>query len=143
MKSNITLYADRLINKLKAIPGASAEKGFLAQHINSNNITSYPFFALQPTKETKSNCTSMAAAAEREFYLLVAVEAGPTQDEDLDDALFDMRNALFKGVRLLSLGDNPATGKFTIGEPEFFIPEGYEQTYVAQLTVTITYTDDF
>lgn len=143
MKSNITLYTDRLINKLKAIPGASAEKGFLAQHIDSNNITSYPFFALQPTKETKSNCTSMAAAAEREFYLLVAVEVGPTQDADLDDALFDMRSALFKGVRLLSLGDNPTTGKFTIGEPEFFIPEGYEQTYVAQLPVTIAYTDDF
>jgi len=142
LKSNVTLYADRLINKLKAIPGASAEKGYLAQHIDNNSITGWPFFALQPTKETKSQPTNKTVSAERQFYLLVAVEVGPSQDEDLDDALFDMRVALFKDNRLLSLGDNPTTGKFTIGEPEFFIPEGYEQTYVAQLPVTISYTDE-
>lgn len=142
MKSNITLYADRLVTKLKNIPGASAEKGYLSQHLNSQSITSYPFFALQPAKESKNSNTDRTVTAVREYALLVAVEAGPSQDEDLDDALFDMRVALLKGNRLLSLGDNPAMGKFIVGEPEFFIPEGFESHYVAQLPVTITYTDE-
>lgn len=141
MKSNITIYSGRLVTKLKNIPGAKAEKGYLAQHLSSGN-TSYPFFALQPVDEQKNSNTNKTVSAERKYNLFVAVAAGPDQDEDLDDALFDMRVALLKDNRLLSLGDNPISGKFTIGEPEFFIPEGFEDSFVAQIPVTINYTDE-
>ena len=141
MKSNITLYSERFVTKLKNIPGAKAEKGYLAQHLSSGN-TSYPFFSLQPVDEQKNSNTNKTVSAERKYNLFVAVAAGPDQDEDLDDALFDMRVALLKDNRLLSLGDNPITGKFTIGEPEFFIPEGFEFSFVAQIPVTINYTDE-
>jgi len=141
VKSNITLYSERFVTKLKNIPGAKAEKGYLAQHLSSGN-TSYPFFSLQPVDEQKNSNTNKTVSAERKYNLFVAVAAGPDQDEDLDDALFDMRVALLKDNRLLSLGDNPITGKFTIGEPEFFIPEGFEFSFVAQIPVTINYTDE-
>lgn len=141
MKSNITLYAGRLVTKLKNIPGATAEKGYLAQYLSGGNM-SYPFFALQPVDEPKSSNTDKTVSAERKYNLMVAVAAGPLQDEDLDDALFDMRVALLKGNRLLSLGDNPIAGKFTVGEPEFFLPEGFEDSFVAQIPITINYTDE-
>lgn len=141
MKSNITLYSERFVTKLKNIPGAKAEKGYLAQHLSGGN-TSYPFFSLQPVNESKNSNSNKTISAERKYNLMVAVAAGPDQDKDLDDALFDMRVALLKDNRLLSLGDNPITGKFTIGEPEFFIPEGFEDSFVAQIPVTINYTDE-
>ena len=141
MKSNITLYSERFVTKLKNIPGAKAEKGYLAQHLSSGNA-SYPFFALQPVDEQKNSNTNKTVSAERKYNLFVAVAAGPDQDEDLDDALFDMRVALLKGNRLLSLGDNPIAGKFTVGEPEFFLPEGFEDSFVAQIPITINYTDE-
>lgn len=59
---------------------------------------------MQPVDEQKNSNTNKTVSAERKYNLFVAVAAGPDQDEDLDDALFDMRVALLKDNRLLSLG---------------------------------------
>ena len=143
MKSKITVYENNLIAKLRNIEGSGADVGYLAQYIQSDDITGLPFFALQPSKETNLKTTNKTSTAIQNYDLVVAVKAGEGQSERMADALYDMRSATCKEAHILHLGDSPTEGKFTLGEAEFFTPEGFEQFYCAMLPVTIQYTDTF
>jgi len=143
LKSKITLYENNFIEKLRTIEGAGAEVGFLAQYIDSDELETFPFFALQPSKETNSHLSNKSNSTTQNYDLVVAVKAGEGQSERLADALFDMRSTLFKNVLLPHLGEERTEGQFKVDEAEFFVPEGFEQFYCASLPVTIQYTDTF
>jgi len=143
LKSKITLYENNLIEKLRTIDGAGAEIGFLAQYVDGEELETFPFFALQPSKETSSSRSNQTFTATQNYDLVVAVKAGDGQSERLADALFDLRSTLFKGVLMPHLGEERTDGKFDVDDAEFFVPEGFEQFYCALLPVTIQYTDKF
>lgn len=138
MSSVISQYAESLITTLCGA-GLNAKRGFLAQFME--DISSYPFIALQNSKDSNCKHTDRTVTADRNMFLLISVAAGFDQDDQIDDALLSVRRALLKGNRVLHLGSAPTEGRFTLGEPEFFIPEGVDHLYVCQVPITIQYTD--
>lgn len=138
MSSVISQYAESLITAL-CNAGLNAKRGFLAQFVE--DIQSYPFIALQNSKESNCKYTDRTVTADRNMLLLISVCAGFDQDDSMDSALLSVRRALMKGKRILHLGESPVEGKFSVGEPEYFIPEGADHLYVCQVPITIQYTD--
>ena len=138
MSSVISQYAESLITTL-CNDGLNAKRGFLAQFVE--DIQSYPFIALQNSKESNCKYTDRTVTADRNMLLLISVKAGFDQDDAMDSALLSIRSSLMKGKRVLYLGNAPTAGKFSVGEPEFFIPEGADHLYVCQFPITIQYTD--
>lgn len=136
--SEISTFANTLISRL-CDSGLNAKRGFLAQFVD--DIPAYPFIALQTGKDLNCKPTDKTVTADRSLLLLIAVSSGAGQDDEMDSALLSVRRSLFKGRRLLHLGDKPTDGRFTIGDAEFFIPEGADHLYVCQLQITIQYTD--
>lgn len=139
--STISRYSERLVARL-VDAGMFARRGFMAQFVE--DIPTYPFVVLQPGKDSDSKLSRSGVTATRNSSLLIAVPVGRDQEDEMDSAVLATRSALAKDVvGLMRLGDKANEGVFTLGDPEFFIPEGLSHLYVCQMPVTIQYTDQF
>ena len=129
--SKISTYSERLVSRLTDA-GMFARRGFLAQYVD--DIQKYPFVVLQPGKDSDSKLSRTGVTATRNSVLLIAVPVGNDQEDAMNLAVLATRGALAKGVTgKMNLGDSPGEGFFTIGDPEFFLPEGLNHLYVCQI----------
>lgn len=136
--TQITIQRQALIERLKVIPAADVKSGFLAQHLHiAKGLTLSPLITLQPSTDDLRKTNEAQASAGRTYQLMVAVNAGPGQDDAMDLALHHVRSVLYYGNRQKQLGNN----SFDLGTTEFFIPEGYDHIYVSQTPITLNYTD--
>lgn len=137
MSTTIT-QRQALIARLQAIPGADVRAGFLGQYLHiARGLEQSPLITLQPATDEPRKTNDTQLAAGRLCNIMLAVNAGPAQDDDMDAALLALRSALYYGNRLKQLGGNT----FELGTTEFFIPEGYDHIYVSQTPITLNYTD--
>ena len=79
-------------------------------------------------------------SSSRRMLLVLAVQAGPEQQDRMDELLLNVRRALLKGNRLKEL----ATGNhFDLPEGvEFFIPDGADYLFCAEQPITLKYRDE-
>lgn len=136
--TQIVTQRQALIARLQKIPNADVKAGFLAQYLHiARGLEFSPLITLQPATDESRKTSESHLAAGRTYQLMIAVNAGEGQDDDMDWALHHVRSALFAGNRLKQLGNNT----FELGTTEFFIPEGYDHVYVSQTPIVLNYTD--
>lgn len=136
--TQIITQRQALIERLQTIPNADVRAGFLAQCLQiARGLERSPLITLQPASDEPRKTNEAQVAAGRTYQLMIAVNAGDQQDDDMDWALHHVRSALYYGNRLKQLDKNT----FELGATEFFIPEGYDHIYVSQTPIVLNYTD--
>lgn len=136
--TQIITQRQALTARLQAIPNADVKAGFLAQYLHiAYGLELSPLITLQPSVDEPRKTNEAQVSAGRTYQLMIAVNAGDQQDDDMDWALHHVRSALYYGNRLKQLNKNT----FELGTTEFFIPEGYDHVYVSQTPIVLNYTD--
>lgn len=136
--TQIITQRQALIDRLQTIPTADVKAGFLAQFLHiARGLELSPLITLQPATDEPRKTNEAHLAAGRTYQLMIAVNAGHEQNDDMDWALHHVRSVLFYGNRHKQLGSNT----FELGNTEFFIPEGYDHIYVSQTPIVLNYTD--
>ncbi|MGB5856498.1 MAG: hypothetical protein WBH20_14730 [Oceanisphaera sp.] len=136
--TQIITQRQALITQLQRIPGADVKSGFLAQFLHiARHLELSPLITLQPATDTAQRTNETQVAAGRTYQLMIAVNAGEAQDDDMNRALHHVRSVLYYGNRLKQLGKNT----FELGTTEFFLPEGYDCIYASQTPIVLNYTD--
>jgi hypothetical protein len=136
--SNIITARNLLTDRIAAA-GIPIEQGFMAQFINQ--VTAAGLICLQPASEPPLNIGSQnQVSSSRRMLLILAVQAGPEQQDLMDDLLLKMRSALLKDNRLKELAPG---NHFDLPEGvEFFIPEGADYLFCAEQPITLKYRDE-
>lgn len=136
--SSIITQREALLSRLALVPGAEVRAGFLGQFLQiGRGLGTSPLITLQPATDDPRRSTDSQLAASRQCNIMLAVNAGPEQDNHMDAALLALRSALHFGNRHRQLGNNT----FELGTTEFFIPEGHDHIYVSQTPITLNYND--
>lgn len=136
--SNI-ITARNLLKERIASAGIPIEQGFMAQFISQ--VTAAGLICLQPASEPALNIGSQdQVSSSRRMLLILAVQAGPEQQDRMDELLLNVRRALLKGNRLKELAPG---NHFDLPEGvEFFIPEGADYLFCAEQPITLKYRDE-
>lgn len=135
--SNI-IKARNLLTEKIAGAGIQIAQGFMAQFVSQ--VPPSGLVCLQPASEPPINISHDQVSSSRRMLLILAVQAGPEQQDRMDELLLNVRRALLKGNRLKELAPG---NHFDLPDGvEFFIPEGADYLFCAEQPITLKYRDE-
>ena len=135
--SNI-IKARNLLTEKIAVAGIQIAQGFMAQFVSQ--VTPSGLVCLQPASEPPVNIGNDQVSSSRRMLLVLAVQAGPEQQDRMDELLLNVRRALLKDNRLKELAPG---NHFDLPDGvEFFIPEGADYLFCAEQPITLKYRDE-